>query len=43
MGEVKYTDKTGKPQKKTFATEAEGKAVKENLKSEGATNIKFDW
>jgi hypothetical protein len=40
---VTYIDKTGKKQEKTFATEAEGKTLKEKLKSEGATNVKFDW
>ena len=43
MGKATYTDKTGKQQEKTFATEAEGEALKKKLKSEGSTNIKFDW
>jgi len=43
MGKVSYMDKMGKKQEKTFATEEEGKTLKEKLKSQGATNVKFDW
>jgi hypothetical protein len=42
MGKVTYM-KDGKVQMKKFGTEKEGQKIREDLKKEGATNLKFEW
>ncbi len=40
---VTYTDKSGKKEEKSFKTEAEGEALKKQLKSQGVTDAKWEW
>ncbi len=40
---VDYTDKNGKKVEKTFNTEEEGMKLKEQLKSQGITDAKWEW
>ena len=41
--QVTYIDKDGTEKVKTFGTEDEGKAIKKELKSQGITEMKFEW
>lgn len=40
---VTYTDKQGKKLEKTFASEDEGKKLKEKLKAQGVIDAKWEW
>jgi hypothetical protein len=40
---VTYTDKSGKKVEKSFKTEDEGKALRDQLKSQGVTDAKWEW
>jgi len=40
---VTYTDKQGKKVEQTFASEDEGKKLKEKLKTQGVIDAKWEW
>lgn len=40
---VSYTDKSGKKVEQTFATEDEGKKLKQKLKDQGVADAKWEW
>ena len=40
---VTYTDKSREKVEQTFATEDEGKKLKEKLKTQGVTDAKWEW